>query len=655
MRKNAVLITLLILFAAGCQNEGTPSAAPERDFIGTIENSGTKISLSMEDGTYTVNWSEGDRIRVEDETNSSLYKAMSGGSVTTSFKRVSGMTPAGAVTAYSPDHIRDGYPEVQEYVKGNIAFNPMMAVSNDNTLNFKNLGSILEIDASVPSGERKLLAITVSADQSLCGPFEVVNGAAVVSGAKEVTLTCGGTVVGNDTEPFFIALPSGEYTGLTVRFIFAANMSQSFILGNNGAVTLERSKLYRKQAVCDNLVKVIDPAILVSGTEFNAAVKSMVMSSTSTDAAENTFIRKIVFDTASEVFSGNEIQAADSPCQIFLNYDDATSTVTISTPADKIVLPKNASYMFANLGALEEISNLKCLVTDNCTDMSYMFNMAEIDSSRLLSLDLSGFNTAKCTTMRSMFNGLKSLKSIDVSSFNTAKVTNFSYMFQHLANVPAIDCSSFNTANATTLAYMFAYDYKAKEIDVSSFNTAKCTAINHIFAYCTDLLAEDLSHFNTAKCTQLCDIFWHCHSIRTANVKGWVSTAATDMRSFFNRCDVLETVDVSTLSGTKITDATYCNYFFYLCKNLREINAGSTFMFGCTGGSSFFCANNTAYASRPGSAAKGLTVICSQAVADWLATTNLRWIANGNGAKAIPVTFKDYQTGETLKVKWATN
>ncbi len=655
MRKNAVLISLLTLFTAGCQYDGIPAVEPERDFIGTIENSGTKISLSMEDGFYTVNWSEGDRIRVEDESNSSLYKAMSGGSVSTSFRKISGLTPAGEVTAYCPDYIRDGYPTVQDYVKGNIAFNPMIAVSTDNTLNFKNLGSILEVDASVPDGERKLLAITVSADQSLCGPYEVVNGAAVVSGAKDVTLSCDGAILGNDTEPFFIALPSGAYTGLTVKLIFAANMSQSFVLGNNGTVTMERSKLYRKQAVCDNLVKIIDPAILVNGTEFNAAVKSLVISSTSTDAADNTFIRKLVFDTASEVISGKEVQSADSPCQVFLNYDKATSTVTVSTPADRIVLPKNVSHMFANLGALEEITNLKCLDTDNCTDMSYMFCMSEIDSSRLLSLDLSSFNTAKCTTMRSMFNGLKSLKSIDVSNFNTEKVTNFSYMFQHLANVTSIDCSSFNTANATSLEYMFAYDYKAKEIDVSSFNTAKCTAINHIFAYCTDLLAEDLSHFNTAKCTQLCDIFWHCHSIKSVNVKGWVSTAATDMRSFFNRCDVLETVDVSTLSGTKITDATYCNYFFYLCKNLREINAGSTFMFGCTGGSNFFCANNTAYASRPGSAAKGLTVICSQSVADWLARTNLRWIANGYGAKAIPVTFKDYQTGETLKVKWASN
>lgn len=656
MRRHSFVLPMIAVLLTGCQMNSPEAQVQERPFVGTVVNENTRTALVREADAYSVVWNEDDKVLIQDGSVEGLYKAMSGGTDVTDFKRLSGFVPTGTVTAWYPDYIADGYPQVQEYDPAGFGFNPMRAVSDDNNLRFKNLGAILKLDVSTSEKDAYLVNLTVTADQSLCGPYTVQSDAAVVSGQKSVTLNCKGAEIGSEARSLFIAVPSGKYTNLVVTANFSGNRSQEFKLGNNGSYTFERSKMYQKSLVCDNMQKVSSSATFPDGKTFNAALKSFVADGATYKTADNSVIKKIVFESDYFGFDGREIQPETSESPIYIDFDASSGTAYVRTPADKLNLPKNVSCMFIDLGALEEISGLDKLNTSNCEDMSYMFCQTGVDTSLLRILDLHNFNTARCTTMRSMFNGMKSLKEVDLRSFNTAKVTNFSYMFCNAGMLEEIDCSSFNTAKATTMAYMFEYCYNVRKVDVSSFNTANCTLINHLFAYCYKLQEMDLSHFNTSKCTDIRDLFWHCHELKTVNVKGFDTSKATDMRSFFNRCDALKSVDVSTFTGTHITDASSCNYFFYDDKSLEEIIAGDKFMFGNTGGSSFFCQSSTAYSSRPGYESKGLTIICSQKVADWFATTNLRWINSGySGKTKIPVTFKDYVTGETLTVTWAAN
>ena len=656
MRRYSLVFPMIVALFAGCQSERPEAPVRERDFVGTVVNENTRTSLVKDSDAFSVVWNEGDLVRIQDGSIDAIYKAVTGGSKVTEFKRINGFVPEGTVKAYYPDYIVDGYPLEQVYEPGNTTFNPMMAVSSDDKLNFRNLGSLLKLDVSTPASDVILVDITLTADQSLCGPFTVKSDAAVVSGEKSVRLNCRGVKLDGDATEMFIAIPAGQYTNLVATVNVSGGRKQDFKLGADGSYTFERSKMYQKSLVLDDMKKIVAPAIFPTGKVFNAAIKSLVMASASYDTVDSSLIRKIVFEPDYNGIDGKEIQDAKSQSPIYADYDAGTGTVYVRTPSEKLNLPADVSYMFSDLGALSEISGLDKLNTSECVNMSYMFCQNDADTSLLRSLDLHNFNTAKCTTMRSMFNGLKSLESIDVSSFNTAKVTTFTYMFYHVGMVPEIDCSNFNTANATTLAYMFEYCYNAKKIDVSSFNTSKCTAVNHLFAYCTNLEDMDISHFNTSKCTEIQDLFWHCHNMKTVNVKGLDTSKATDIRSFFNRCDALKSVDVSSFSGMQITSATYCNYFFYNSRSLEEIIAGDNFMFGCNGGSNFFCASTSSNTERPGSVSKGITVICSQKVADWFATTNLRWINSGySGKTKIPVTFKDYVTGEALTVKWAAN
>ena len=49
--------------------------------------------------------------------------------------------------------------------------------------------------------------------------------------------------------------------------------------------------------------------------------------------------------------------------------------------------------------------------------------------NKLLSIDLSNFNTNNVTNMSDMFRNCSSLTSLNLSNFNTNNVTNMSFMF----------------------------------------------------------------------------------------------------------------------------------------------------------------------------------------------------------------------------------
>lgn len=135
------------------------------------------------------------------------------------------------------------------------------------------------------------------------------------------------------------------------------------------------------------------------------------------------------------------------------------------------------------LVSLEEISGMTNLITDEVTDMSYMFYGCE----SLKSLYVNWFNTAKVTDMSEMFRNCYSLKSIDVSRFNTAKVTNMNSMFRWCKSLKTLDVSSFNTANVTDMSSMFFHCKSLKTLDLRHFNTSKVKDFSNMFSVVSSL------------------------------------------------------------------------------------------------------------------------------------------------------------------------
>ena len=101
--------------------------------------------------------------------------------------------------------------------------------------------------------------------------------------------------------------------------------------------------------------------------------------------------------------------------------------------------------------------------------------------------------------MQSMFTICMKLMSVDVSGFNTEKVTNMSGMFWDCEAMTSIDVSSFNTANVTNMSSMFGECGKLVTIYVGdNWNTEKVSSINsaNMFTASTKIVGGNGTTYN---------------------------------------------------------------------------------------------------------------------------------------------------------------
>ena len=191
-------------------------------------------------------------------------------------------------------------------------------------------------------------------------------------------------------------------------------------------------------------------------------------------------------------------------------------------------------YFCKKLTAIEGMSNL---ITDQLTDMSYMFCWC----SSLTSIDVSNFNTANVTDMSGMFEYCESLKALDLSNFNTANVTDMSYMFDGSSALTSLNVSNFDTGNVTDMYCMFRDCSSLKSLDVTKINTANVTNMMFMFNNCSSLTSLDFSNFNTANVTSMGYMFYNCSALTTIFCNDdWKSDVVKSSYDMFTNCTKLK-------------------------------------------------------------------------------------------------------------------
>ena len=227
----------LLLIAAGCQQtEFVQPAGPSHYLTATVENHGvTKSQLGRTDeGKYYAFWTAGDELAVYVDGLSMPDKyVLSRGAG--SEKGVFGGTVAGnryvALYPYS-DRVQEGLkdnvlslelPEVQEYSPdsfGEAAF-PMLAVSEGDELQFRNLCAALKVSMTGDAGVKSITFLAHDERMPVSGPATVRTDfsdapALVMSegGPSRVKLDCKGVQLSEDTPTdFYIVIPAGTYEG----------------------------------------------------------------------------------------------------------------------------------------------------------------------------------------------------------------------------------------------------------------------------------------------------------------------------------------------------------------------------------------------------------------------------------------------------------
>ena len=256
------------------------------------------------------------------------------------------------------------------------------------------------------------------------------------------------------------------------------------------------------------------------------------------------------------------------------NYNGTTTTVNFDISFADYHGLTNTSHMFENMRALKTINNLERLNTENVTDMTEMFRFCD----KLESLDVSHFNTSKVKYFYFTFSNCTSLTSLDLSNFDTSNCENMYHMFttsewsSGKSKLKSINMSGWDTRKVTTMSGMFSGLTSLESIDVSHFNTENVAYMSQMFMDCSSLKNLDLSNFNTEKvCGEwysMEGMFWGCSSLETLNISSFNTAKVENMSSMFSGCSSLTQLDLTNFNTEKVTNM---KRMFYGSTNLETI------------------------------------------------------------------------------------
>lgn len=206
-------------------------------------------------------------------------------------------------------------------------------------------------------------------------------------------------------------------------------------------------------------------------------------------------------------------------------------------------------------------------------------NQVDVQNNlKLLSVDVSGFDTSNIKDMSKMFYNTAAIKELDLSSFDTSNVTTMAMMFGHVQtgeyygtqwwdgsselacySLESLDVSSFDTARVKNMTGMFAGCVSLKSLDVSSFNTARVTSMEAMFKACRSLTSLDVSNFNTSKVTSMggyvegaYGMFAYCTSLTSLNLSSFDTSNVEEMTYLFVGCTSLKSLNLSSFDTSKV-------------------------------------------------------------------------------------------------------
>ncbi len=248
-------------------------------------------------------------------------------------------------------------------------------------------------------------------------------------------------------------------------------------------------------------------------------------------------------------------------CRLFRNLPSCTTIDVSGLNTSKMT---SMSYMFQNDAALTRL-DLRSFDTSNVTDMSAMFS----ECQKLVSLDLRRFDTSLVTNMSSMFSNCKVLPHLDVSSFDTSVVRIMSSMFSNCQALTELDVTNFDTSVVEDMSSMFNNCTSLGELDVSGFDTSTVVKMSSMFYNCNKLTELDVTRFDTSSVMTMDSMFAYCSSLTALDVSHFDTSSVSSMGSMFSNCKGLTELDVSNFDTSTVNNM---GSMFSTCNNLTSLD-----------------------------------------------------------------------------------
>ena len=387
MKKILAFSLLAALVLASCSPNEKFAPTPKADQPGmtiraTIADE-TRTYLVEEGDVFSMYWKAGDMIRCSDNDHTAYYQTTDNGVKGANFTWVDKGDPEMVLCpdsvkfwAYYPPERGRKLAAIQQYAENTIAAPPIRGFYGreatdpfDPVFVFKNICGAIKLNLTTTQSDVKVVSIILRADNGLSGSYTnapEVDGLeasqtyyrqVVSNTTSPVTLNCPEVAIGADPVPFFISVPPYVYHAFSVTVITSDGRTQTRSMKAEETLTIERSMVHELTLAFDNLQKpaVGATATFMKGADMNVAVKCAVNPDVANYSDDDSTVTKMVFVTNSDLFSAVNIADETSESPIYVLYDEATTTVTVATPAPKFIMNKNSDYFFHRFRRLTDI------------------------------------------------------------------------------------------------------------------------------------------------------------------------------------------------------------------------------------------------------------------------------------------------------------
>ena len=215
-------------------------------------------------------------------------------------------------------------------------------------------------------------------------------------------------------------------------------------------------------------------------------------------------------------------------------------------------------------------------VTIKKTVIAKTTSRAFYDCESLRSVDLSGLDASRATSMTSMFDGCSSLVSLDLSSLDTSSVTSMYCMFRGCSSLSSLDLSGLGASRATIMSFMFYGCSSLSSLDLSGLGASSVTDASWMFYGCSSLVSLDLSGLDASSVTDVRGMFYGCSSLASLDLSPLDTSRATNMSFMFSGCSGLVSLDLSSFDTSSVTDM---SGMLSDCSSLRSVALGGEFSF----------------------------------------------------------------------------
>ncbi len=676
------LMAALVLASCASNEQFAPTPRPDGKTIRATIESATRTTMVEDGDVYHIYWKAGDKIRCTDDGEGTLviYETADNGVASANFtwSAESGtqvLSPDSLkFWAYYPAVKKRALPAVQQYAPNGLAAAPMRGYYERTAeepfapaFDFKHLCGAIKLNLTTSQADVKVVSIVLRADNGLSGSYGSGSTGTyydqVVSSADSpATLDCPEVAIGTDPVPFFISVPPYTYKAFTITVLDSQGRTQTRSLKEGEELVIERAQVRELDLAFDNLQKpsVGATATFTKGPDMNAAIKALVNPDISAYTEDDSTVTKMVFVTNSDTFSAVNIADPASESPIYVLYDEATTTITVTTPAPKFVLNANTGYFFHRFKALTQIEGIEDFDTSNAENWAYFWGYSPLTSITMpATWDYSSLNSATY-----MFVG-SAAETVDVSHVNFEKVTTMAFMFSYMDNLSQVIWpNEVDTPDLTAMNSMFRYSAISR-VDLSSFvNTSGVTNMRYMFASCPNIqkviMDCDMSGLVvTGDTAGLAFLFSAaCENSGTLDLSEMVVSSSPTFRNTF-RETLITSLDLSTWSLESVdpTAAAGLVYMFYRSPRLSTLYLGPDFIYGKSpsnmwGGTSDTVENGT------GILAGAMTIYCTQETADWLAGVTILYKIHTGAycGTPVPVTFYDILNPSIeLNVTWRTS